>query len=596
MRKFTALMLAAILTLTLASCMPGSMNKQQTPAATQTTAAAPKAQAATQADAKTATQAATQAAQTATQAAAPKAASEPGPYGKFNPPITISTIRSIDTTREYMPGETWDNNIWTKAYEEKLGIKFTYTWTCMSNEFSERLNTAIASDDLPDYMNIPYDQFALLARSGRLEPITAAFNEYALPELKTAMEKFDGLATTQASFDGQLYGIVSAPSMEPHMLWYRNDWAEAVGKGKPATFEDVLNMAVDFATKNPNGDGTPTVGFGVDKDLFDGGMGLDGFFSAYGTYPRQWVEVNGQLQYGFLQADKLKAPLQKLQELYKNGVIDQDFLNKGTWDTAPDDIVKGKIGMVMGPIWFGDWKCAALLEAVGNNKATWTVMPIPSLSGGPVNRPPVGIKPSAAVCVSTGFKYPEAAVKIVNLSRGLLNGDIAEGKYHDQPNPNDPTKVVNNFFHSLAMDVGNGDVSWNYVCALAVTDALKTGDTSKLNAEQKSYYDRCKGWVDGTSLAGYTSYSIFGPGGSQFVGEEIRQKGLFYADPYYGASTEAMNNNIGNINSKRDEIITKIIMGGDIDAGLKDFADYWSASEGDVITKDVNDWYAGMKK
>ena len=37
-------------------------------------------------------------------------------------------------------------------------------------------------------------------------------------------------------------------------------------------------------------------------------------------------------------------------------------------------------------------------------------------------------------------------------------------------------------------------------------------------------------------------------------------------------------------------------MGGDIEAGLHEFAQYWQASEGGTITDDVNKWYDENKK
>ena len=569
-----------VLMFVMTACGQNSGGNQAQPTEAQTTTAAV---------ATTVTAAAT----TTTASEAEKKASADGPYGKFDPPITITTIRNI-SDREYMPGETWDNNIWTQAYEEILGITFDYIWTAQT-DFNTRLNTAIATDDIPDFMNIPYDQFAILATGNRLAPLDDALKEYGIHNLHDGLDAHGGIMRAQVTFNGNVMGIGNPPSLEPPQLWYRDDWAAAVGRGKPETFEDVLAMAVDFATKDPNGTGTATVGIGVSKDLFGGGMGLESLFSAYGAYPQLWVEENGELIFGFMQEDKIKEPLRVLQDLFRQKAIDPDFMNIGTWDMAPDDIVKEKIGMVLGPIWFGDWKLSALMEARGDDTATWTCMVIPSLAGGPVNLQPVRGKLNQVVCANAKMKYPEAVVKLLNLGTALIRGDLAEGKYHNQPNPNEPDRVVNNFFHNLTTDTGGDGTSWNYICALAVTKALETGDTSELNDEQMSYYERSKGWMDRTNLSGYTSFSIFGPGGSQYVGEEIRQKSLYYMEPYYGPSTETMNENIGNINSKRNEIITNIILGGDVDAGFQEFVNYWNANYGDVITKEVNEWYQNEK-
>jgi hypothetical protein len=188
----------------------------------------------------------------------------------------------------------------------------------------------------------------------------------------------------------------------------------------------------------------------------------------------------------------------------------------------------------------------------------------------------------------------EAAVKMSNFRNGLMNGDIAEGKYHDVPNPDKPGEVINNFFHAVFLGGGGLDVSWNYVCALAVTKALETNDTSALNDEQISYYNRCRNYLNGDN-AGYTSYSIFGPKGSQYTGQLMRDKDLFTINPFFGANTDTMNEYWSNIQSKRNEIFTNIITGDNVDAMFDEYISFFNAMNGDVITKEVNEWYQTSK-
>ena len=129
-------------------------------------------------------------------------------------------------------------------------------------------------------------------------------------------------------------------------------------------------MAEAFATGDPNGDGSATVGFGVCQSLWGAGMGLEGWFAMDGAYPTIWVEkADGTLGHGAVD-EACKVTLAKLQDAYKKGIIDNDFINKGDWVEAPDDIVKMKIGMVIGPIWFGDWKLKDVMMAMGDNSAT----------------------------------------------------------------------------------------------------------------------------------------------------------------------------------------------------------------------------------
>jgi putative aldouronate transport system substrate-binding protein len=179
-----------------------------------------------------------------------------------------------------------------------------------------------------------------------------------------------------------------------------------------------------------------------------------------------------------------------------------------------------------------------------------------------------------------------------------MTGDLSEGKYHDQRDP--AGNIIDNFFHALGTSY-NEITAWNLHCAYLVTEALESGNTVKLNDEMMSYYERCKAYVDwkpGGSfegLLGYTSYSIFGPGGSQYTGERMAKEGLQLANAYYGPNTETMNENLGNLNSKRNEIFTAIILGQDVEQGFGEWVAFWNAMQGDKITQEVNEWYAMQK-
>lgn len=528
---------------------------------------------------------------TATPAPGVEASMDTGadsPFGKYDPAITLSTIREVDTTLSYMPGETWDNNLWTQAYEEYLGIKFTYTWTCSPDEYDNKVNIAIASDDLPDYFSCSYDQFYRLANAGKLADLTSAIDELGSEAMKICFDANDGLLRKQVTVDGKIQALGTATDLTGagDMLWYRDDWAAEVGVAQPTTTEDVWNMATLFATNDPNGDGTPTVGFGISQGLWDNGMGLEGWFAMDGAYPTIWVQDGDELVFGAVQ-DVIKVTLKKLQDAYAEGLIDKDFINKGDWAEAPDDIVKNKIGLVIGPIWFGDWKCKDVMQAEGDNTATWTCMPVPD------TKTPFSTTQDSVTVVNASCEYPEAVVKLSNLTGELTVGETAEGKYHDQVDPDGNT--VDNFFHCLCVGY-NVIISWDLECAKKVTLALQSGDTSDLNDEQMSYYDRCKAYVDWEvgdpvdGLLGYTSFSIFGPTGSEFVGEKMDQEGLQLMDAYYGTNTDTMNENWGNLMSKRDELFTAIIMGRDVDEGFEEWTNFWSTMQGDTITEEVNAW------
>ena len=516
------------------------------------------------------------------------------PLGKYDPGITISTIRGIEPSRTFMPGETWDNNIWTKAFEEKLGIKFDYIWTCPSSEFEQKVNVAIASDELPELMCIKYDQFYRLAAAGKLADITSAFDKYAGKSVKKCMTEIaNGDGLKMDTFEGKLYGIGNPPgyNLGGHMLWFRDDWLANVGATAPKTWDDVINLMYSFAKKDPNKNGKPTYGLGISKSLWDAGTGLEGFFAAYGAYPTIWVKNGDKLEYGAIQP-AAKDALAKLQQLYKDGVIDKEFSIKGDWDNYPDDMIKDKVGLEFGPVWVGDWTPGDIM--VNHPKtATWTCMEIPAVNGGIAKRPVNG-KQDKVTCMRADTKHPEAMIKLLNLGKALMTDEgTAEGKYHDQKDPSGQT--VNNFFHIADFIGGADNVDWNYECAVKVTEALAAKDPSKLNDEQKSYYQRAMDYLDGKDMKGYRSLKEFGPDGAQTIWYKSAQAGNTMPNAFYGPNTDTMNAKLGNLEQKRNEIFTKIIMGSSLDEFDK-WVQYFNDQGGADITKEVNDWYAQTQK
>lgn len=512
------------------------------------------------------------------------------PLGMYDPPITITTIRGIEPSRTFMPGETWDNNLWTLAFEEKLGIKFEYLWTCPSSDFAQKVNVAIASDELPELLHINYDQFYRLAAAGKLADITTVFDDYAGASLKKNMTEIaNGVGLEMDKYQGKLFGIGNPPgySLDGHMLWYRNDWLANVGKTAPKTWDEVIDLMYAFAKNDPNKNGTPTVGLGLSKSLWNSGNGAEGFFAAYGAYPTIWVKNGDKLEYGAIQP-QCKDALLKLQQLYKDGVIDAEFSIKGDWDNYPDELVQDKIGLEFGPFWFGDWKVGDIM-ANHPNTATWTSTEIPAAAGGIAKRAVVG-KQNMVLCMRADTKYPEAMIKLLNLGNALMTDEgTAEGKYHDQTNEGE---VVNNFFHfnDFIGDVG-GNPDWNYECAIKVIDALKTGDASKLNPEQKSYYDGAVAYNNGSDMKMYRRIATFGPGGSTVTWYESFKAGNVMANEYYGPNTDTMNAKLGNLESKRTETFIKIIMGESIDEFDK-WVEYFNAQGGKEITDEANAWFA----
>ena len=78
--------------------------------------------------------------------------------------------------------------MWTDLYKE-MGINLNYKWVVTGREqYESKMNIAIASNDLPDIMQVTPEQLRQLADAGQLADLTPAFENYASDDLKQVME------------------------------------------------------------------------------------------------------------------------------------------------------------------------------------------------------------------------------------------------------------------------------------------------------------------------------------------------------------------------------------------------------------------------
>ncbi|GAG22650.1 unnamed protein product, partial [marine sediment metagenome] len=227
--------------------------------------------------------------------------------------------------------------------------------------YNNKLNALIASGDLPDVFKSQRDNvFLQLAQNGQLADLTDVYNEYATDSIKSYRKKFAD-AFVGASLDGRLYGI---PRMNDNFhqapfLWIRDDWLENTNSEPPTTVEEMVALAELFATGDPDGNGIngDTYGLTLSRDLLDQNhAGLFGLAAAFGV-PGNGTNIfyrdeNGDVTYAWIQPE-LKQALGVLADMYKRGLINQEFTANGLSDLIEDWTI-GKVGMAYGSNW-GTW-------------------------------------------------------------------------------------------------------------------------------------------------------------------------------------------------------------------------------------------------
>lgn len=512
---------------------------------------------------------------------APKAAD---PFAPYSPPIEITTVRSVGQWK-YAEGDTVDNNVWYRAYEKDLGIKLKNIWTVAEDQYDQKLNIAIASQDLPDVLDVNEVNFKKLLDNDMLADLTEVYDGYASTLTKEIMMQDGGAGLGTATFGGKLMAIPETNSISDNilMLWIRTDWLQNLNLAAPKTLDDVMKIAEAFTKQDPDGNGKDdTYGLAVSKELYvsaNSWLGsVDGIFNACHAAPTAWIkDDSGNLVYGGIQPE-MKLGLAKVREMFKAGLIDPEFGVKDATKIG-DDCNAGKLGMAYGVMWVPGWPLQAGKDS--NPAVAWKPFQIVSADGN-LAKPVVGSPVKTWHVVTKSCKNPEAAVKFTNEWVDKSYGSNADpDNYSISPDGLELFKLCLNRVWPATKNID---------AHLAVVDALKTNDPSKLDPEQKGYYDKIVSYNNGDNKNWGTAM-IFGPEGSQSICNAVNKNKDWIFDEFYGAPLPSMQDKKTTLDKMRDETVLRIIMG---EAPVDDFDNYvaqWKSLGGDQITADVNAWY-----
>lgn len=523
-------------------------------------------------------------------------AADDGPLGKYDPAIEVSFVRDLSDVVEnnvlgVLKGETIDNNRWTQLYEDELGIKIKYDWVVKgsptSDQYLQKINVTLASGDLPDVIPVNATQLKQLADSDQIEDMTELYEKYASPFTKKVLSEEGTSVFDAATFDGKLMAVPQLESsMERAMyIWIRTDWLDKLGLKPPKTMADVLAISKAFTEGDPDGNGKQdTFGLGVTKDLWGGAMGLEGFMAGYDAYPNIWVEdASGKLVFGSTQPEVKKA-LQVLQDMAKNGQIDQEFGVKDGGKVS-EQISAGKIGMEYGEQWNSIWPLQ--LNRDNDPNAQWQAFPIVSESG---ETPKVPLKFSTTrfFAVKKGAAHPEAVIKMFNLHLEKNWGETAEfDKYFAPPEAESVWQLS---------PVTPYPVKKNVDAFRAIDAARKAGDFSTLTGEAKTIQEKLEAYASGSSdgFALWGWERIYGEEGSMGIADHYDKNNQFLREKFVGAPTPTMVERKATLEKLQNEVFVKIILGDPIDKFDQFVAD-WKKLGGDQITQEVNEWYETTK-
>lgn len=516
---------------------------------------------------------------------------DPSAFGKYEDPVTVEVVQSINPSLPLPEGDSTTDNFYTRYIKENMNIDIKVKWQASSSDYSQKLNLAIASNDLPDILVVGESEFKKLIKSDLIEDLTPYYEKYASDTIKDNIDKTDGKAIANASVDGKMYGLpnVQAEADGYNLMWIRQDWLDELGLEAPETVEDLENVAKAFVDNNMGGDNTigilgPTVNSRLYNDFISSSNNmnnLDGIFQAYKSWPGFWVEDEaGNAVYGSI-TDETKTALGELQKMYKDGILDQEI---GVRKDADEAWKSGKAGILFSPWWFG----YNVKDCLANDpNAEWKAYAAPLAEDGKWYAKLGGVGGSYCV-VRKGYEHPEAAILLNN----FLRKD--EGKFAQETTLDAgfyPGRVVITPVDECAYSVEllrkkmNGEEADDYD---PVNYKIMDTDLASLDTCFKNGYDdlSIENWnIDDTNFG--RLYSLLMGTGAQVDAEESGELERTYSLIY--SQTATMEKKWANLKKKEDEVFLKIIIGeADLDS-FDSFVEEWKAEGGDEITKEVQE-------
>lgn len=516
---------------------------------------------------------------------------EDGPLTPYEEPIEITWAVQASAVQQFIDGDTYDDNVWSRLIKEKLNIdvKVGLSADISTDAYNNRMNLLLATGEFPDVLRYSNRTFFRQAQeAGYIQPIGDVFDEYATDAVKAYQENypdsFDG-----GTIDGELYGF---PYMNDNFhqaafLWIRDDWLANTGSEAPSTVEEMVELARTFTNEDPDGDGTDnTYGFGLAGSVVQSNYGtLLGLAGAYGVpgYGNTGVfyrDDSGEMTFAYLQPG-MKEALTVARDMYAEGLIDPEFTAEDV-ATMEEDITNGTLGMMYHMNW-GTWH--PFNYSYQNEGVLTRPYPIPTVDG---YEPKMGInsnKTGDLFMVSSECENPEAIIKILNLyEQTAISSDDPEDFQ---------TYWANEQYRLCPAFIGIP----TELFAPQLHAALEAGSPEGLAGTALEYYNYVVGFEDGSLADDTNAYGTWGQmyvenfGGSMKIALDYKDKGWLVTNEMANDLPEIWKQNSSVLGDMVDTTFVDIIVGNRPVDDFDQFVDEWLAAGGQQTLDEMETLY-----
>lgn len=345
----------------------------------------------------------------------------PGTYPIVQDPITLKVL-VVGTPVV----EDWENNEFTKWYEEKTNIMLDFEVTPNGSNANEIFNLTMASGALPDVIlsfDVTPTQQMLYGQQGSFVPLNDLIEQYG-PNTKKMFEQYPAVKDAITAPGGHIYALPQISSCYQcslfHKAWIYKPWLDKLGLEMPRTTEQFYEVLKAFKTQDPNDNGKadeiPLASAAIRKGW---GPFFDRFLMDAFVNNAQFNEIMRlSLNEGKIEADYVKPEwkqgIEWVKKLYSEGLIAPESF---TMDENQLKELSFKDGVVtVGVLRAPGVSTGFNLFDPSTNDTGWDYVAVPPLEGPngfrstPWNPYPFVVSPGTFIITSAN-KYPAETMR-----------------------------------------------------------------------------------------------------------------------------------------------------------------------------------------
>lgn len=513
------------------------------------------------------------------------------PFGAYPETIEYTLGKMTSVNNSNMPeNDTYTDNAYTRYIKSVINVQNVDVFEANDSQYDTNVSMVISMGSLPDIMVVSsQDEVEQLVEAGLIEDLTESYNNCISDRIRKMYESYGDSLKDMVTYDGKIMALPETNITDgPNLVWLRKDWMDKLGLSEPHTIDDVVNIVKHFISEAPGNNGVDasgkpnTVGLAVDTDVtgecgYSSEFLLDIIFACFGAYPKQWImNDDGEIVYGSV-TDEAKEALSYINNLYNQGVIDNDFLLRTSTNIC-ELIENGLCGSFFGPWWAPN---NPLANAVSRNPdADWQPYLIATDSDGTTSYH--SQNPCYKyVVVRKGYEHPEIAAKMISVMFDKVRFDCTDSeefKNYYQINVEPTARPL-----SINVDYNNA-LSICYRNIDAAISGRKNPDSLELL--ERSFYDACSEYIKNanktsTQWAAYMSRIK--------ACSLIAQDNIKVVDSLYFKTTDTMKSHWWRLKAKEKEAYLKIISGEEDISYFDTFVKEWNEQGGQTITSEVSE-------